>query len=70
MVVVPEHDSLLHVPQILGGLALASVLGVLYMIRNRDVGQQGTPTELSYVMLPGLTLSKAGITVKDDVARK
>ncbi|KAM6503420.1 hypothetical protein JOM56_000363 [Amanita muscaria] len=28
---------------ILGGLAIASVVGVLYMIRNRDVRQQGTP---------------------------
>lgn len=28
---------------ILGGLAIASVVGVLYMIRNRDVRQQTGP---------------------------
>ena len=35
-----------HVLQLLGGLAIASVMGLLYMINRTDVKQPGTPSML------------------------
>jgi hypothetical protein len=58
-----------HVLQLLGSLAMASIMGLLYMISRTDVKQPGTPSML-FLSFRLLTSNKAAPVSKTEAGTK